>query len=535
MTLVKTRSFLRLLPLLCCLVLAASHPARAAGEAAPALPRFDIFEYVVEGNSRLSDLDIERAVTPFLGEGRSLLDVEGARAALERSYRDGGYSTVLVTIPEQEVAGGAVTLSVVEGEVERLRVKGAEYHLTSDIKSRAPELAQGNVPYFPDVQRQLESLNRNGDLRVTPIMRAGREQGKVEIVLDVEDHLPFHGSADFSNRQTANTTPQRASVNLRYDNLWQLGHSINLTLQTAPQEPSQQRVAALTYVFPVGDRGNAVALYGVASRSNLATLAGSPGLGLLGNTDIFGLRYAMPLAAAAEYSHSLSLGFDYKSIKQSVVVAGSAELPTPINYMPLVASYSGSWLGQSGTTAFDSIVTMGMRGLFGNHEDVFEAKRSGAHASFLTLRNTLRRTELVGRWSVDGRVEMQHASGPLVSNEQYGAGGAENVRGYLESERVGDGALRLGLEIRTPKITQPAGGYPLSVAGVIFFDGVRLRTLQPGLLQPDVRTLRGSGFGLRASAPGGVSFDLDWAVAHDDGDQTRAGDHRIHSRLLWEF
>ena len=48
------------------------------------LPSFDILEYEIHGNTRLSDIDIERAVTPFLGLKKTLNDVESARAALER-------------------------------------------------------------------------------------------------------------------------------------------------------------------------------------------------------------------------------------------------------------------------------------------------------------------------------------------------------------------------------------------------------------------------------------------------------------------
>ncbi len=75
------------------------------------MPKFDIFEYKIEGNSLLNDLQIERAVMPFLGEGKTLLEVESARAGLERAYHDAGYLTVVVSIPEQNVDSGAVALA----------------------------------------------------------------------------------------------------------------------------------------------------------------------------------------------------------------------------------------------------------------------------------------------------------------------------------------------------------------------------------------------------------------------------------------
>ena len=498
------------------------------------MPKFDIFEYAVEGNNQLQDIDIERAVTPFLGEGKTLRDIDGARAALEGMYHDAGYLTVLVTIPEQDVGNGSVTLNVVEGEVDKLRVKGAEYHLASGIKDKMPELAAGKVPYFPQVQRELDALNRSADLKATPVLKPGRIPGKVEIALDVEDELPLHGSVSYDNRQSANTTPQRLSANVRYDNLWQLGHSASLTLQTSPQNSDEVRVAALTYVLPASQRGDAFALYSVISRSKFASLAGSPGLGLLGNTNIFGARYALPLPGLDNYSQSMSFGLDYKDVKQSVVLPGAVELPTPITYTPLVAAYNGSWLGKDRTTSIEATTTLGMRGLFGDSDSDFAAKRSGASAQFFALRAAVQHTVVVNRWSLSGKVEGQIASGPLVSNEQFSAGGAESVRGYLESERSGDSGFRYAFEARTPRLPF-FSDTPLRMTGLAFYEGARLRTLQPVFPQTSYTSLRGTGLGLRMTGWKGMSFDLDWARALVDGDITRAGDNRLLSRLLWEY
>jgi hemolysin activation/secretion protein len=511
-------------------------PAQAQQVGAEAtLPKFDVMEYAVEGNTRLPDIDIERAVTPFLGVGKTLRDVEAARLALERAYHDAGYLTVLVSIPEQDVGSGEVSLTVTEGQVERLRVKGADYHRPSAIREQLPELAEGNVPYFPEMQRQLDALNRSADLKATPVLKAGRTVGTVDIQMEVDDTLPLHGSIDFDNRQSANTTAQRLSGTLRYDNLWQRGHSASLTLQTSPEKTDEVRTAATTYVMPVGDRGAALVGYAVISRSKFATLAGSPGLGLLGDSNIYGLRYALPLPGTASLSQSLSVGLDYKDVKQTVVVAGSSELPAPISYAPLVAAWNGSWLGEGRSTTLDATATHGLRGLIGNRDAEFAAKRSGASASFFALRSGLQHTETVARWTLAGKLEMQLASGPLVSNEQFAAGGAESVRGYLEGERVGDAALRWSFEVRTPKVGFAGKDSPLRLNGLAFYEGARLRTLQSVAPQPPFQLLRGAGLGLRLGGSHGVSLDVDWARAIDNADQTRAGDNRVHARLLWDF
>jgi len=509
--------------------------AQAFSQESQALPSFDVYEYLIGGNSLLPSSAIETAVTPYLGEDKTLREVEGARAALEKAYHDAGYLTVVVSIPEQSVDSGIVALQVLEADVERLRIKGSEYHTLSSIRSRVPELAEGKVPHFPKMQEQLAALNRSADFKATPVLRAGKAPGKVEVQLEVDDALPLHGLVDYNNRQSPNTTSQRLSASLRYDNLWQRRHSIGLSLQTSPEKSDEVRVAAATYVMPMGSEGDALSLYAVSSRSKFATIANSPGLGVLGNADIFGVRYAMPLPALDAYSHFLSLGADYKNIKQSVVVANEGSVDTPVRYLPLAANYTGTWLGDSSSTTLEAALTLGLRGLAGDSEAEFATKRSGASPSFTVLRTGLQHTRTLGKWTLAGKLELQLASGPLISNEQYSAGGAESVRGYLEGERTGDHGLRASVELRTPSYKPAGETSQWSMSGLAFFDAVRLHTLQPVFPLDSTDRIRGTGVGLRVTAPRGFNLEVDAAHALDDADITRAGDNRVHARLSWEF
>src|SRR5262245_33425778 len=88
----------------------ASQPAPEAPSAQAPEPRFDILEYVIDGNSVLSVVEIERVVYPFLGEQRTAGDVDRAREDLENAYHLRGFQTVQVTIPQQGVESGIIHL-----------------------------------------------------------------------------------------------------------------------------------------------------------------------------------------------------------------------------------------------------------------------------------------------------------------------------------------------------------------------------------------------------------------------------------------
>jgi len=511
----------------------------AAGQQAGA-PRFDIDEYRIEGNSLLNSEAIELAVTPHMGEQRSLVDVEAARASLERRYHGAGYLTVLVSIPDQNVDGGVVLLQVTEATVSRLRVVGAEFHLPSQIRQNLSEVEEGKVPNFIALQKALGEVNRAGDLKVAPVLKPGRAPGTVEVQLDVDDQLPLHGSLELNNRAALNTSATRLAGSLRYDNLWHQGHSLALNAQISPQHLSESRTLSANYLLPVGGEGDAMSFYGVSSRSEFATIYNSPGLGVLGNAQIAGVRYSMPTASVSNFAQAFTFGADYKNIQQSLSLSGLAAPSPAVRYLPLSASYRATWLAdQPQPTSFDLSAVLGLRGLAGNSDASFDAKRPGASANFIALRSSFQKSLAVQRWTLNARLEGQLASGPLLPSEQFVAGGVESVRGFLEGERTGDNAARVSVELAGPQLKLEFLPGNWRARGVAFFDEALLMTRHARVGQPARTALSSGGVGLRLAGPRGASMLLDAARTLSDGDVgaggTRAAQWRVHGRVSMEF
>jgi hemolysin activation/secretion protein len=490
---------------------------------------------VVSGNSLLTDAVIENAIDPHMGEDKSIGDVEKARAALEKAYQEAGYLTVLVTIPEQKVEDGSIALQVLEASVQRTAVKGAEYTLPSAVKALVPELAENKVPNFNKVQQQLAAANSRSTLKATPVLRAGSQPGRVEVQLDVDDRPPVSGSVELNNRQSAGTTPTRLSTNLRYDNLWQLGHSLGITTQVAPERIDDTRVFVGTYSLPVGSAGNTATAYWVSSRSRFASLAGAPDIGLLGNSDILGLRYSHKLHMASDRAFVGTLGLDRKDMRQTLLVAGAGSFDTPIIYTPLMANLNASYFTDLQRASLDSTVVVGVRGLLGDTDAEFSARRTGTTASFLALRSTLNYSRNIGRWLAVGRLGAQVSPNPLLPSEQMIAGGADTVRGYYEGERAGDYGANLSLEVRTPmvNIREKLAGW--RVGGVAFIDMASVGTHVTSAAVSQQHTLASLGVGLRWNGPGSFSADADLAAALMDGSTTKSGASRLHARGIWSF
>ncbi len=515
--------------------------ARGAGETAPASagaaqaaaqPRvrtFDINEYRVEGASRLSSAELESALYPFLGPGRALADVERARAALEKAYSDKGYQSVAVAIPPQTVRDGVVILKVMEGKVGRLRVRGSRWFSLSDIKMQAPSVAEGTVPNFNDIVRDIVVLNQIPDRRVTPALRAGAVPGTVDVDLNVQDTFPLHGSLELNNRYSASTTKLRVNGSIHYDNLWQAGHSLSFSFQIAPQRIMDGKVFSASYLARLpGAPWLSLTVNGTVQDSDVSTLGA---FAVRGRGRIFGGRAMFTLPGTTGFFHTISTGLDYKDLQ-----AEDPRGPTPVTYWPATAQYGATWAGESSQMQLNGTVVFNVRALSSGAGE-FDAKRINASGSFIYYRGELSRTDdLPLGIQLFEKVQGQYSNDPLIGSEQFTAGGAESVRGYLEVEAAGDYGALGTIELRSPSLANWFGKQVLTEWRFLAFaEGGRLGIHDPLPEQKDYFLLWSVGGGSRFKLFEHLSGSVDVGVPLTSEGTTQRGHPKVHFRLWGEF
>lgn len=502
---------------------------------APPLQSFYVQEYEVIGVKNLPSIEVERAVYPFLGPERTVDDVEKARAALEKAYRDRGYQTVSVQIPRQDARRGVVLLQVVETTVGRLRVHGSRYYDLERIKKKAPSLQEGTLPDFKKINDDIIALNRMPDLRVTPELKAGSTPGTVDIDLNVKDTAPLHGSLEVNNRYNSGTTPWRVNAALRYDNFWQLGHSVGLSYQIAPERPDDARVFSGFYLarFPNTDAVSLL-LQGSKQDSDVSTLGGAA---VAGRGSVLGMRLLFnDLPKKDGFYQSLSFGMDYKQFSQDITVGG-AVISAPVTYYPFTLSHTASWTAEHHSTELNSSLTWHFRRLGNDNAAAFNQRRFKADDGFFYFRGDLSHThDLPGDFELFAKVQGQMASGPLINNEQIAGGGLATVRGYLESTALGDSGVFGTLELRSPSFLKTTEGSKDNEWRVYAFaEGGRLKLREPLPQQQTTYDLASVGIGsrLRVREHFNVSADAGLPLTRE-GD-TRVGELLVTLRFWAEF
>jgi hemolysin activation/secretion protein len=502
-------------------VFAAETPSSAGTEAtSPDNNRFDVLEYRVLGNTTLGNRDIERVLYPFLGLKKTLADVELARAALEKAYHDRGFGTVYTDIPEQDVAEGIVRLRVTEGRLHEVRIAGARYFSERKILAAVPSAAVGTVPNLPQLQQELSVVTQqSSDRAVVPVLKAGPLPGTIDMSLNVTDQLPVHGSLEFDNQYTPGTKPLRASASLSYGNLFQRFDTLSFQYQASPQDVSQVNVLAVNYAFGAELGAVHPSVYFINSNSNVPTVGT---IGVLGEGQIYGSRFAFPLSAAADAS-SITLGIDYKHFRETIGLAGTPALRTPISYLNLSLSFGGGWTSGALSESLSVTANFGPRGAV-NDSSAFANKRfkGAANYFYVKLGDNLS-AHLPWGFTLIARVDGQFTVEPLITNEDFTISGADGVRGYLEAEVLADNGVKGSVQLQSP---QPRWHSYLLGDLYLFYDAGRANLIDALPGEPALTTLRSFGAGLDLLPLQKLTGNLSWARPLISGPYTRRGDSR---------
>ena len=515
-----------------------------AASSTAASPKFDIAEFRVLGNQVLPVIAIERAVYPFLGAQGDMQSVQKAADALQGAYKDAGFGTVLVDIPEQQVDDGVVRLRVLEGKVNRIRVRGARYFSGRQILAALPALKPNETPNLPAVQQQLTALNaRTGDRSITPVLKAGPEPGTVDVDLTVQDTSPLHASLQVDDRHTADTTPTRVTAAVSYSNLWQRQDTVSVLYQTAPANTRNAEVLSTSYTGHAGTGNGLFAVSYLHTNSNVAALGT---LGVLGKGSIYGAHWLQPMTNDEKSTQTFNVGLDYKDVTTEVSTnstgGGVSMVAAPVNYINWSATYSGVFRRPTHTIAATLGVGFGVNGLVNAEAEFENARYSGngkggyGNDEYFYLRFSGEASQtLPAGFAALMRWSGQWTESPLVNNEQFSVGGVDSVRGYLEAETLGDGGLAGSFELHSPQFGAHLAPSLRPLYAFVFVDGGVATLIDPLPAQPYRTRLWSTGFGLRLENASGLSGDLDYAVPQVDGTRTRDGGRRIDFSFKYQY
>jgi hemolysin activation/secretion protein len=522
-------------------------PATAAPQMVAPPKTFPIYAIDVVGVTSLPAAVIEKTVYPFMGENKSPSDVEAARKAVQDAYAKAGFEAVVVEVPPQpqeDFAAGLVRIAVGEAPVAKVTVTGAKHHSEKLVLQQMPSVQPGKPLNFKDLQRDIEVANRFPDREVVPAFDAGEQPGTIAINLKVRDSLPLHASVELSNDHSPNTKPLRLTGSARYTNLWGVGHTVSLGYSVAPQRRDDSEAYFGSYSLPFLGSQWTLLVSGYKSNSNIAALGGT---NVLGNGYQIGAKAIWRVPTASDY-HAFNIGFDYKDFKQKIALSGQQISTAPIRYVPLTIGYNFSTASDKWSLDLGVNSTLGLRIMkrFGCFvldnsntclpEDQFTNRAADAQENFAHLNVDATLTAMLGHdWVSQVRISGQYADSPLVTNEQFALGGLSNIRGYLQSEAVGDRGINGSIELRAPSLATQLGSFVDELRVYAFADGGIVSGINPLPDTQAVYRIASIGGGLRVKVFKHFSGDFLVALPLVGTSDTRANDPRFTFSVKGEF
>ncbi|CAO3440661.1 ShlB/FhaC/HecB family hemolysin secretion/activation protein [Azospirillum endophyticum] len=488
------------------------------------------------GLDTLDDPAFRAAMQPYLGQPLTFDRLNAITRATVLWFREHDRPLVDVVVPEQDVTSGSVQIVVVEFRVGRTMAEGNRWFsddlLLSQLRAWPGDRISGSA-----MLEDIDWLNRNPFRHTDLVYQRGGDPGTTDIVLRTADRFPVRVFGGYENTGTAATGRDRLFAGLNWGNAFWADQQISYQISASPdlldrglRGPSgdpRSVTHAGSWFVPLPWR-HTLTVFG--SYTETHPDLGS-GFGQNGRSSQVSARYAAPLPKLGTVRHELQAGIDWKRSNNNLDFGGSSVFRSSTDIAQGMLGYSATvpdGLGSTGLSAslFHSPGGIGDR----NSDAVFHTSRAGAAARYSYARFGLERVTPLPEdltWIV--RAQAQLSSANLLPSEQLSLGGNASVRGYAESEVLGDRGVLLSTELRSPEVSlaQLFGERDLGdgFQGLLFAD---YGAAEPKNRQPNDagrKVLLSMGPGLRYSLPPYLTLKLDWGfqLRHTDSGENRFG------------
>ncbi|MGE0874933.1 MAG: ShlB/FhaC/HecB family hemolysin secretion/activation protein [Burkholderiales bacterium] len=523
-------------------VVAVTAFAQAPAKPVPDEPRFEIRQFVFEGAKLVPPEQLQADTSAFTGKEKTFADVQRALEAVERAYSRAGYSAVQVVLPEQELDKGVVRFQIIEAKLGRVIVEGNKFFDEQNIRRSLPSLQPGVAPNIDSIARDLRVANESPSKQATVLLRSGQEEATVDAVARVVDEDPFKGSITVDSSGGQKTGRLRVGFGFQHANVADLDHVFSFQYVTAPyrdEDPAKDKntfqllpskdvmIIGMSYKVPLYKSGNSVDF--TWAHSNVGT-GNVQGFNITGRGSIASLRYTQNLKRIGDYDHRVTYSLDYRAYENKGIRAagGTNQLVPDVTVTPIGIQYSGAWrrADSESSVLFSLIKNMSSPGDGGNI--AFCSTRSvtiigSGHSECAKPRFTIWRwavshTHAFGDdWQVRFGMNGQHTRDMLIPGEQFGVGGVDSVRGFLDREVVNDHGYRGTLELYTPDWGSLTGLAGARARAVVFVDWGRVGRNRPAAGELHGQGIASKGIGLRFSRGNNLIFRTDYGIVTDIG------------------
>ena len=433
-------------------------PAPLAGEVASGGPTVMVTGFDITGNTVFSTALLQQQIASYVGKDLTLAGLYAAADELTKFYQSHGYGIARVTLPQQKLTGGHVTLQVIEGVLGKVSVEDNTRTRTGVILKQGRAVQSGDVYTDAAMDRASLLVNDLPGLQAQAVLQPGSVFGTTDLVYKVTENKEYSGqiSVDDYGRPDVG----RWRLNGEVDLASLTGSGDKLTADVTHTEDNQLNFGALAYSLPLGpDGGRLNASY---NQSRYHVTGEFSALNLNGTSKNGSLSYQDALVRSHDISFFLGLGFQHEGSGTTLHLLDTVtHKPSPtvtvssnqLNLMQLTGFYVRSLTDGS---------TYNLSGSFssnGHHDDGNDP--TGELAKLEVDGNY--QHPFAGVWSLVTKGSAVWSPDPLPDVEKFSLGGPDSVRGFPSADVRGDAGLFASLELQRSF----ASSLPIAVGGFL--------------------------------------------------------------------
>ncbi|NEQ31065.1 MAG: ShlB/FhaC/HecB family hemolysin secretion/activation protein [Leptolyngbya sp. SIO4C5] len=448
------------------------------------------FEFV--GNTAFTAEELQAVTEPFTNRPLGFNELFQVRSAITELYAREGYVTSAAIIPPQVLSAGVVTIQVVEGTLENIRIAGNDRLKPGYVRSR---IEQYTAPPL-DVDRLLEGLQL---LQLDPLIRrvsaelaAGTQPGTSLLTLTIDEADPRVLNFELNNQRSPSVGSFQQILEFADNNFTGLGDRAQLRLSHS-EGSRALRLGYRSFINPQNgtldfNAGISVGKV-VEGRFELLDI----------NSRAFFIEttWRQPLLRTPTEEFAVGLTFSRQqteSVFLGNLFGDSIAFPAVGSNDAGITAVSALRFFQEWNQQGDREV-LALRSQFNWGLDVFGATVSEREpdASFLSWQGQAQWVRLVAPETLLLlKADVQLATESLVPLEQFGLGGQLSVRGYRQDYLLTDNGILASAELRLPLYRTPTNDRLLQI--VPFLDlGLGWNSAQD---TPSSNVLASTGVGL---------------------------------------
>ena len=484
---------------------------RPTSQAPPVDPSFLVERVQIEGATDLSPAEQAALTAPLAGRLVKLSELTGLADRISALYAERGFALAVAIVPVQTVIDGVVRLRVVEGRIDLIEVEFKQKlsvsranHIASAVRKRLRSVVQAGPVRTYDLERSILGIDDLSGIAASVIIRPSKAvEGSADLLVMIDSQaLELEVSADDRLRREFGS--KQAALSVSANSLALIGDRLDLSY----------RRSRIDGAYDYRSIGYSAPLFNTLSRVhlNLSQAKTEAANGFLKALEFEGLERTARLGAQVPLyrtrAKSLYLNLDLTALDSASDLFGATLIKDRVRTVEAGLNYD--WADRSGASSLLELsYVKGLKGLEATDSDYALRSRSygSAEASYLTARLYRRRPVLQMDLAMDISGQVVTRGHSLWASAECSFGGQVYGRGFETGFLGGDSCVKASVEL--------SKRFQLSrftLAPYVFADGGRVGQNGPlefGEVREAIATSAGAG--LRLTAPGGLSLDIQYA------------------------